>query len=120
MFSNYAKWIYKFPDKIYPLNKVSKFPLNSQQIKVFESLKLKLANAAIQIDENIPLITETDVSDFGIFATLIQGRRPRSILARYKVANNTTPVKKEAQTVIKSFHHWRHFLLGGHFTLITD
>lgn len=52
MFS-YDKWISKFSDKIYPLNKLSKFPLTKQQVKSFESLKIELANATVQMVDSV-------------------------------------------------------------------
>lgn len=63
MFS-YAKWLCKFSNKIYPLYSLSKFSLNSQQIKSSESFKIELANAVIQIvDKNILFTVETDFCD---------------------------------------------------------
>ncbi|XP_012562704.1 uncharacterized protein LOC101238699 [Hydra vulgaris] len=44
MFLYYAKWIRKFSDKIRPLNSVTQFPLNQQQISAFETLKMNLFN----------------------------------------------------------------------------
>ncbi|CAI9721359.1 Hypothetical predicted protein [Octopus vulgaris] len=122
MFS-YTKWISKFSDKIYPLNNVLKFPLNSQQVKAFESLKVELANAAIQvIDENIPFTVETGALDFAISATLNQDGRPVAFYSHMLQGSEQyhSSVEKEAQAIIESIHRWRHFLLGRHFTLITD
>ncbi|CAI9729600.1 Hypothetical predicted protein [Octopus vulgaris] len=123
MFSYYAKWISKFSDKIYLLNNLSKFPLNSQQVKAFESLKVELANAAIQaIDENILFTIEMDASDFAISATLSQDGRPVAFHSHTLQGSEQyhSSVEKEAQAIIESIHHWRHFLLGRHFTLITN
>ncbi|CAI9714997.1 Hypothetical predicted protein [Octopus vulgaris] len=51
--------------------------VDSEQVKAFESLKVELANAAIQvIDENIPFTVETDALDFAKSATLNQEGRP--------------------------------------------
>ena len=123
MFSYYAKWINHFSDKIYVLNNVTKFPLNETQKNAFEDLKLELANAAMHpIDESIPFVVETDISDFSISATLNQDGRPVAFHSRtFKVSEqHQAPVEKEAQAIVEAIHHWRHFLLGRHFTLITD
>ena len=74
------------------------------------------------IDENIPFTVENDASDFAISATLNQDGRPVAFHSRTLQSNEQyhSPVEKEAQTIVKSIHHWKHFLLGRHFKLITD
>ena len=86
-------------------------------------MKLELANAAMQpIDENIPFVVESESSDFKISATLNQDGRPVAFHFRTVQVSEQpqAPVEKEAQAIVEAFHHWRHFLLGRHFTLITD
>ena len=123
MFSYYAKWIKSFSDKIKVLNLVTNFPLNTNEIKMFELLKSELAHAAMQaIDENIPFTVETDASDFAISATLNQDGRPVAFHSRTLQGSEQfhSSVEKEAQAIVEAIHHWRHFLLGRHFSLITD
>ena len=123
MFSYYAKWINHFSDKIHVLNNVTKFPSNETQKNAFENLKLELANAAMQpIDENIPFAVETDASDFAISVTPTQDGRPVAFYSRTLQVSeqHQAPVEKEAQAIVEATHHWRHFLLGRHSTLITD
>ena len=123
MFSYYAKWIRKFSDKIRPLNSVTQFPLNQQQISAFETLKNELVQSSMQtIDENIPFTVETDASDFAISATLNQDGRPVAFHSRTLQGSEQyySSVEKEAQAIVEAINHWRHFLLGRHFILITD
>ena len=123
MFAYYAKWVSHFSDKIKPLNSVTIFPLNEHEIKSFETLKHDLINATMQaIDENIPFTVETDASDFAIAATLSQEGRPVAFHSRTLQGSEQyhSSIEKEAQAIVESIDHWRHFLLGRHFTLITD
>ena len=123
MFSYYAKWIKCFSDKIHVLNNVDKFPFKQIEIDAFKNLKRELAEAAMQpIDENIPFTVETDASAFAISATLNQDGRPVAFHSRTLKSNEQyhSLVEKEAQAIVESIHHWKHFLLGRHFTLITD
>ena len=123
MFSYYARWIQSFSDKIKLLNSATHFPLNQSEVNVFESLKTELAEAAMQaIDENVPFTVETDASDFAISATLNQDGRPVAFHSRTLQGSEQfhSSVEKEAQAIVEAIHHWRHFLLSRHFTLITD
>ena len=123
MFSYYTKWINHFSDKIHVLNNVTKFPLSETQKNAFEDLNLELANAAMQpIDENIPFVVETDASDFVISAVLNQDGRPVAFHSHTLQVSeqHQAPIEKKAQAIVEAIHHWRHFLLGRHFTLMTD
>ena len=123
MFSYYAKWIRKFSDKIRPLNSVTQFPLNQQQISAFETLKNELVQSSMQtIVENIPFTVETDASDLAISATLNQDGRPVAFHSRTLQGSEQyySSVEKETQAIVEAINHWRHFLLDRHFILITD
>ena len=123
MFAYYAKWIQNFSDKIHPLNNVSTFPLNGEALKAFSTLKNDLAEASMQpIDEDKPFVLETDASEFSIAAVLCQEGRPVAFHSRTLQGSekHRASVEKEAQAIVESIQHWRHFLLGRHFTLITD
>ena len=52
-------------------------------------------------------------------ATLNQGARPPAF--HYQTLQGSeqhhSPVEKEAQAIVEAISHWKHFLLGRHFTL---
>lgn len=106
IFSYYTKWISNFSDKMYPLNDMTKFSLNNQQVKTFESLNAELANASIQmLDENIPFTVEMDAADFAISVTLNQDGRPVAFHSyMLQVANSTTLLlKRRSKQLLNQF-----------------
>ena len=123
MFAYYSKWIKQFSDKIRPLNKAETFPLPDNAISAFNELKQELANVTLMsIDENIPFVIETDASDFSISATLNEDGHPVAFHSRTLQGSELShsSIEKEAQAIVEATEHWKHFLLGRYFTLITD
>ena len=123
MFAYFSKFIPKFSDRINPLVKVSKFPLNSEQITAFNVLKDALAFASLgHIDENIPFGLETDASNVAISAVLTQNGCPVGFHSRSFQGSELghSSVEKEACAIIDAIRKWEHLLLGKTFTIITD
>ena len=123
MFAYFSKFIPKFSDRINPLVKVSKFPLNSEQITAFNVLKDALAFASLgHIDENIPFVLETDASNVAISAVLTQNGCPVGFHSRSFQGSELghSSVEKEACAIIDAIRKWEHLLLGKTFTIITD
>ena len=64
----------------------------------------------------------TDASEFALAATLSQHGRPVAFFTRS--LNNSerahSSIEKEARAIVDSLKHWRHFLIGKKFTVITD
>ena len=75
-----------------------------------------------EIDKNIPFTVETDASDFAISATLNQDGRSVAFHSRTVQVSQQhhSSAEKKSQAIVESIHHWKHFFLGRHFTLITD
>ena len=73
------------------------------------------------VDETLPFVLETDASDSAIAATLNQADRPVAFFSRTLHGHelNAAAVEKEAQAIIESVRHWRHFLTRKHFTIKT-
>ena len=72
---------------------------------------------------NRPTIaSETDASESAIAATLNQAGRPVAFFSRTLQGSETrhASVEKEAQAIIETVRHWRHYLTGKHFILKTD
>lgn len=123
MFAHFAKWIPNFSQKISCLVNCKSFPLNQEAISAFQYLKTEIAKSAVSaIEDNVPFVVETDASDGAIAATLSQNGRPVAFFSRTlsKSERNHSAVEKEAYAIVEALKKWRHFLIGRHFTLITD
>ncbi|QQP58573.1 Uncharacterized protein FKW44_003939, partial [Caligus rogercresseyi] len=123
MFSHYSKWIPRFSYKIKPFSNISNFPLGSQAEEHFENLKKEISRSTMTVvDLSMPMTVETDASEHAIGATLGQEGRPVAFYSRtLSPSEKRHPsVEKEAYAIVESIRKWRHFLLGRHFTLITD
>ena len=83
MFAHYSQWIASFSEKIHPLTQVETFPLSRQAVEAFQGLKKDITKSAITtIDQNIPLVVETDASDCAIAASLRQADCPVAFFSR--------------------------------------
>ena len=83
MFAYYARWIPQFADKIRPLADTVSFPLDQKALASFNTLKDKLARAALSpINEDIPFVVECDASDVAISASLNQNGRHVAFLSK--------------------------------------
>ena len=123
LFSYYSQWIPAYSDRIKPITSCKSFPLSEQAVEAFEGIKKTVEEAFVTaIDESIPFEVETDASDVALAATLNQKGRPVAFFSRTLQGSELkhASVEKEAQAIIESVRHWRHFLTGRHFTLITD
>ena len=74
------------------------------------------------VDESAPFQVECDASDFAVAATLNQAGRPVAFFSRTLQGPETrhSSVEKEAQAIVEAVRHWRHYLAGKRFTLLTD
>ena len=122
-FSYYAQWIPKFSETIYPLVHCKTFPLSHQALNAFSSIKNSIAGSVVAaIEENVTFVVETDASEHAIAATLNQGGRPVAFFSKTlsQCEQRHSSVEKEAYAIVEAIRKWRHFLIGKHFTLMTD
>ena len=123
LFAHYSFWIKNFSGKIRPLSKSSKFPLGQDAKDTFTLLKNDVANAVLATpDLSLPFVLETDASDYAIGATLNQNQQPIAFFSRTlnKSEKGHHSVEKEAYAIVESIRKWKHYLLGSHFTVVTD
>ena len=123
LFAYYAKWIPKYSDRIRPLLQSKSWPLGSEAVRAFETLKSVLAQAALQgIDEDIPFTIESDASNFCLSATLNQNGRPVAFHSRTLSGSEVhhSAVEKEAAAIMDAIRKWYHLLVHKQFTIVTD
>ena len=123
MFAHYSRWVPSFSEKIHPLAQTSSFPLSPEARRAFDSLKTEIAATTIgAIDPTEPFVVETDASEHAIAATLCQAGRPVAFFSRTlsPCEQRHSAVEKEAYAIVESLRHWRHYLLGRQFQLVTD
>ena len=123
LFSYYSQWNPEFSNRIKPISSCKSFPLSQEAVEAFESLKKTTEESFVTaIDESIPFDVETDASDVTLAATLSQNGKPVAFFSRTLQGSELkhASIEKEAQAIIESVRHWKHFLTGRHFTLTSD
>ena len=104
------------------------FQWNDEAEAAFQTLKLRLITPPILAFPNpdVEFIVFTDASEFGIGAVLgqIQGKK-EVVIAYFSRHLNATEIKystveKECLALIDAVKRFRSYVLGRHFTLITD
>lgn len=123
MFAYYAKWIPEFSEKIQPLVKADRFPLEEKALKAFNTLKSELCRATLwAIDENLTLQLDCDVLNYAVSAVLSQNERSIAFMSRSLHASEKgySIVEKEALAIIEAVQKWKHLLSPHHFKLYTD
>ena len=123
LFAHYSQFIRSFSAKLHPLSQTTSFPITSEALEAFNTLKKDIQNSIMStIDVTLPFTLETDASDFAIAAVLNQSNRPVAFFSRSLQPSEIkhSAVEKEAMAIVESIRYWRHFLTGSHFTLKTD
>ena len=123
IFAHYSRWFSCFfSEKIHLVQTVG-FPLSPEAKDAFDSLKVEFASTATRvIDPTELFVVETDASEHAIAATLCQTVRPVAFFSRTlsPCEQRHSAVEKEAYAIVESLRHWRHYLLGRQFQLMTD
>jgi RNase H-like domain found in reverse transcriptase/Reverse transcriptase (RNA-dependent DNA polymerase)/Retroviral aspartyl protease/Integrase zinc binding domain len=106
------------------LLKKDSFQWNSSAQQAFEALKLAMSTAPVLKLPNFsqPFIIETDACLTGLGAVLMQDNRPIAYLSK-KLGVRTqglSTYEKELLALCTAVTKWRHYLLGGEFTIKTD
>ncbi|KAH9678962.1 Endonuclease [Citrus sinensis] len=92
--------------------------------RAFEELKRAISEEPVLAlpDHTKPFEVQTDASDFAIRGVLMQEGHP--IAFESQKLNDTerryTVQEKEMTAIIHCLRVWRHYLLGSHFTIMTD
>ena len=97
----------QFSDRICRLKSVKQFPLKSEEIRDFNSLKQLITKAALQaVDERLPFTVECDASDVAVSATLNQNSRPVAFMSRSLSGSELhyPAIEKEATAIVEGSH----------------
>ncbi|KAJ4776988.1 polyprotein [Rhynchospora pubera] len=90
----------------------------------FNQLKKAMTQAPVLAlpDFTKPFVIETDASDKGIGAVLMQGTRPIAFLSKILGIKNQglSTYEKEFLALLTAVQKWRHYLVGGKFVIKTD
>ncbi|KAJ4801510.1 polyprotein [Rhynchospora pubera] len=104
--------------------KKNSFGWNEEAEKAFNQLKKAMVTAPVLTmpDFSQPFILETDASDKGIGAVIMQGRRPIAFLSKCLGVKNQgmSTYEKEFLALLTAVQRWRHYLIGGPFVIKTD
>lgn len=129
----YRRCIKDFSIVAQPLNqllrKEARWAWGSEQQAAFDTLKHRLTSAEVltRPDFNKPFIVQTDWSVHGMGAILAQkDAEGRERVIAYASKSNTpaeakySSYKGELLAVVWACKHWRRYLIGQHFTIVTD
>src|SRR3954447_16006729 len=128
----YRSFILGFSKIAKPLNDLLRkdisFCWKDEQQEAFDTLKEKLVTAPIlkRPDLKQPFILYTDASAFGLGAILSQKQEGKEVVIAY-ASHGTNPAQRnygatqlELLAVVWALKHFRHYLIGRKFTLVTD
>lgn len=105
-----------------------KFQWTDDARESLEKIKIRLTSAPILSNPNfqVPFILQTDASDVGLGGVLVQGEGEEEQVVAYWSRKLTSAEKKyqtterECLAVIQAIEHYRPYIEGTHFTVITD
>ena len=130
--SYYRRFIRGFSEIASPLTLLTKknarFEWGENQQIAFDALKGALCSAPVLAYPNYEseFILDTDASELGVGAVLSQKVDSTERVIAYFSTTHSPPernysvTRKELLAVIKSVRHFKHYLIGRHFTVRTD
>ncbi|KAJ4814811.1 polyprotein [Rhynchospora pubera] len=123
----YRKFVKHYGTIAKPLTeqlKKNSFLWNQEAEEAFQKLKEAMHTAPVLAmpDFSKGFILETDASDKGIGAVLMQGRQPIAYLSKSLGPKSVglSVYEKEFLALLTAVQKWRHYLMGGTFTIRTD
>jgi hypothetical protein len=106
------------------LKKGSMFVWTSQHTTAFQALKDALVSAPVLALPNfaLPFCLETDASNQGVGAVLMQGGHPITYLSKAlgPKSQGLSTYEKEFLAILTAVDHWRHYLQLKEFHIVTD
>ena len=105
MFPYFSQFIKNFSDKIQPLVKADKHPINSDAENTSYQPKKDIeASVVLTIDETIPFVVENEVSSHALAATLSQNGCPVAFVSETlsKQEIQDLPIEKEAYITVEA------------------
>ena len=92
--------------------------------RAFEQLKKAISQEPVLAlpDHTMPFEVQTDAFDFAIGGVLMQEGHPIAFESRKlnDMERRYTVQEKEMTAIIYCLRVWQHYLLGSHFTIMTD
>ncbi|XP_061358911.1 uncharacterized protein LOC133303071 [Gastrolobium bilobum] len=123
----YRRFVQNYATIASPLTDLLKqgaFNWSEEAQEAFEFLKMAMASTPILVLPNfsLPFVLETDASNSGIGAVLLQQDRLLSFFSKRlgpRLATASTYVR-ELYAICEAVKRWRQYLLGAHFTIRTN
>ncbi|KAJ4807007.1 polyprotein [Rhynchospora pubera] len=104
--------------------KKNSFLWNANAEEAFCKLKQAMTSAPVLAmpDFNKPFVIETNASEKGIGAVLMQEKKPLAYISKSLGIKNQglSTYEKEFLALLTAVHKWRHYLLGSKFIIKTD
>lgn len=128
----YCRFIQDFSKVAYPLFRLKRndveWSWGAKEQEAFETLKERLCEAPVlrHPDFKQDFLVQTDASGYGIGAVLSQqfedGEHPIAYASRTLKDAETryATIEREALGIYWGVRHFEQYLLGGHFTVLTD
>ena len=133
----YMRFVPRYAERAAPLTELNQAALKhgfasywkEPQENAYQELIKALTTAPVLalFDEDRPIRVETDASDVGMGAALMQHDQqgnwhPVEFWSKkFNTAQqNYHPAEKETCAILYALQHWRHLLFGQQFTVITD